>query len=47
MLAPTEPKIYHSKDFSDLARLDKLDWDAIRALDWRGGLQDIKPDWYY
>ncbi len=25
----------YSEDFSDLARLDRLDWDAIYALDWR------------
>ena len=30
------------EDFSDLDQLNKLDWAAIHATDWRGGLQDGK-----
>jgi hypothetical protein len=25
----------YAKDYSDLSRLDQIDWDAIRATDWR------------
>ena len=27
---------FHFEDFSDLAQLGALDWDAIKATDWRG-----------
>ena len=33
---------YYFDDFSDLANLDRLDWDAIQAREWSGDRKDPK-----
>lgn len=33
---------YFFEDRSDLARLGEIDWPAVQAMDWRGGLKEGK-----
>ncbi len=33
---------YHFEDYSDIGQLDKLNWDAIQARDWRGERKEGK-----
>ena len=35
---------YYFKDFSDLSQLNQLDWQAIRARDWRECREDKQAE---